>query len=428
MAELWYYTNEGKQMDPVTMRELKRLVGEGVLKPTDMVWKDGMPRWIRASSVKELFPDPMSALERFFTHTAQATGKLPGKSLWGKAAAWLPGQHLKKSMIERDETLPKGKSRPSAAMEDDSPAPRRGRNASNGGSSIGILLALIFGGGVLLMALVVGIVILIAVNQPEPNVNKKDGGKDGPGGVVVNPPPKMDPPPPIDIKNLIKAEATTYNLNLKTDQRDTRTFSFRKGARYEFIVRTQPNHQGSDADLYILSVKGGNTLAADPGPESDCRLLWSPPEDGQYRVQVHNCPRPEWVGLIACNVSIRETEPPPIIKEPELPPGVLKGSDSVDPKELAPGADFTFKVQAKANFKAKIQVTTIGVPASEPVDPKIQLFVTRDSDGKQIAFHTDPTVSPKVEFTEPATEVLTVRVLNGGGKAARCTVYYNVSP
>ena len=74
MAEMWYYTNEGKQMDAVTIKELKRLVGDGVLKPTDMVWKDGMPRWIRASSVAELFPDPSSSLDRFFTSTTAPEG------------------------------------------------------------------------------------------------------------------------------------------------------------------------------------------------------------------------------------------------------------------------------------------------------------------------------------------------------------------
>src|SRR6185295_14784355 len=75
MAEMWYYTNEGKQMDPVSMKELKRLVGDGILKPTDMVWKDGMPRWIRASSLKELFPDPTSALDQYFTSTKDAERK-----------------------------------------------------------------------------------------------------------------------------------------------------------------------------------------------------------------------------------------------------------------------------------------------------------------------------------------------------------------
>src|SRR5208282_3777010 len=72
MAEMWYYTTEGKQMDPVSMKELKRLVGDGTLKPTDMVWKEGMARWIRASSVKELFPDPISALDHYFSSTPQA--------------------------------------------------------------------------------------------------------------------------------------------------------------------------------------------------------------------------------------------------------------------------------------------------------------------------------------------------------------------
>src|SRR5688572_29346936 len=67
MAEMWYYTCEGKQMDPVSIKELKRLVGDGTLKPTDMVWKEGMARWIRASSLKELFPDPTSTLDQFFT-------------------------------------------------------------------------------------------------------------------------------------------------------------------------------------------------------------------------------------------------------------------------------------------------------------------------------------------------------------------------
>ena len=33
MAEMWYYTTDGKQMDPVPIAELQRLAGEGTLKP-----------------------------------------------------------------------------------------------------------------------------------------------------------------------------------------------------------------------------------------------------------------------------------------------------------------------------------------------------------------------------------------------------------
>src|SRR4051812_23601622 len=83
-AEMWYYTTEGKQMDPVSIRELRRLVEDGLLRPTDMVWKDGMERWIRASSVKELFPDPGSELEKYFGSPAPAA--IPVKANDAEAA------------------------------------------------------------------------------------------------------------------------------------------------------------------------------------------------------------------------------------------------------------------------------------------------------------------------------------------------------
>ena len=49
----------------------------GVLKPTDMVWKDGMARWIRASSLTELFPDPASSLDQFFSNPKEPAAAQP---------------------------------------------------------------------------------------------------------------------------------------------------------------------------------------------------------------------------------------------------------------------------------------------------------------------------------------------------------------
>jgi len=43
MAEQWHYTCEGKQIGPVSATEIKQLAMSGLLKPTDMVWKEGMP-------------------------------------------------------------------------------------------------------------------------------------------------------------------------------------------------------------------------------------------------------------------------------------------------------------------------------------------------------------------------------------------------
>src|SRR5688572_2231116 len=63
MAEMWYYTSEGKQMEPVTAPELKQLAASGLLKPTDMVWKEGMPKWVRASSAQGLFDESGGAFK-----------------------------------------------------------------------------------------------------------------------------------------------------------------------------------------------------------------------------------------------------------------------------------------------------------------------------------------------------------------------------
>src|SRR5262245_9918455 len=55
MADLWFYTRGGKQMEPVSAAELKELATRGALKPTDMVWREGMPQWIRAATAQGLF-------------------------------------------------------------------------------------------------------------------------------------------------------------------------------------------------------------------------------------------------------------------------------------------------------------------------------------------------------------------------------------
>jgi hypothetical protein len=55
----WHYTQNGQPAAaPVSMAELKQLAASGRLKPTDMVWKDGMPNWTQAGSIPELFAAP----------------------------------------------------------------------------------------------------------------------------------------------------------------------------------------------------------------------------------------------------------------------------------------------------------------------------------------------------------------------------------
>lgn len=55
MAAEWYYAKGNQKFGPVESSELKRLASASVLLPEDLVWKEGLPKWVRASSIKGLF-------------------------------------------------------------------------------------------------------------------------------------------------------------------------------------------------------------------------------------------------------------------------------------------------------------------------------------------------------------------------------------
>lgn len=57
MSAQWYYAKDNDRHGPISSGELKQLARDGVLKPTDLVWKEGMPDWQPASRVKDLFGD-----------------------------------------------------------------------------------------------------------------------------------------------------------------------------------------------------------------------------------------------------------------------------------------------------------------------------------------------------------------------------------
>ena len=56
MAAEWYYAKGDKQIGPVTEAEIRGLAQSGTLSSTDKVWKEGMPDWLPAGDIKELFP------------------------------------------------------------------------------------------------------------------------------------------------------------------------------------------------------------------------------------------------------------------------------------------------------------------------------------------------------------------------------------
>lgn len=58
----WHYTIDGQPAAvPVNAAQLKQLAESGKLKPTDLVWQEGMLEWAPAGSIKGLFPAPPPA-------------------------------------------------------------------------------------------------------------------------------------------------------------------------------------------------------------------------------------------------------------------------------------------------------------------------------------------------------------------------------
>lgn len=63
MASEWFYTRDNKsKAGPVSSAQLQALAKSGQLKPTDMVWKEGMAKWMPASAIKGLFNQATEAV------------------------------------------------------------------------------------------------------------------------------------------------------------------------------------------------------------------------------------------------------------------------------------------------------------------------------------------------------------------------------
>ena len=54
----WFYSVGDTRQGPVTEDDLKALAADGRLKPSDLVWRDGMADWVEARTVPALFPAP----------------------------------------------------------------------------------------------------------------------------------------------------------------------------------------------------------------------------------------------------------------------------------------------------------------------------------------------------------------------------------
>jgi hypothetical protein len=70
MVPEWYYAENGQQRGPVTFDIIQALAISGKLRPTDLVWKVGMPQWVPANTQSGLFapmpvPRPVEPRESY---------------------------------------------------------------------------------------------------------------------------------------------------------------------------------------------------------------------------------------------------------------------------------------------------------------------------------------------------------------------------
>lgn len=102
MATSWYYAVSGKKHGPIDSKRLKELAEQGVISPTDLIWRDGMSEWAPAAKVKGLFPadmldgappiptpvaEPMAFRPAVTQVTVQPSG--PREGVVAKVAKWI---------------------------------------------------------------------------------------------------------------------------------------------------------------------------------------------------------------------------------------------------------------------------------------------------------------------------------------------------
>lgn len=58
--KIWWYASNGQEFGPYTAKELQSFALSGRLTPADLIWREGLEKWLKASSVKGLF-DPSTS-------------------------------------------------------------------------------------------------------------------------------------------------------------------------------------------------------------------------------------------------------------------------------------------------------------------------------------------------------------------------------
>jgi hypothetical protein len=205
MAE-WFYTTNKQQMGPVSLAELRQLAEQGLLKPTDLVWSEGMKDWARAGA-RGLFHDSPD----------------------------LPESQPRRSEREYDDDEDEGARRPR----------RRRARRSAAGMSSGLKVGLIAGGAVLLLV-IVGVVLFVAL--------KSDGGQTlaGPGDykgfLSLNDSPDSRRGTPCRIYTCPLVQGRVYFIDLRSNEFD----SYLRLENSQFVQLAEDDDSGGGHNARIV--------------------------------------------------------------------------------------------------------------------------------------------------------------------------------
>lgn len=415
-AEMWYYTSEGKQMDPVSIKELKRLVGDGSLKPTDMVWKDGMPRWIRASSLKELFPDPTSALDQYFTSTkdaerkAQLAGAPPTTTAGNNGPAAASSTSTMAGSAPAADTT-KAKPKSAGAEDNDGKPPRRRTEAKSGGGSLGIILMMLVAGVALVGCLFGSVILMVVFLKPgDPKTSIVEEKKE-----------KFSP---IDVEE-------TYNVQLAANQKNKKTLGLKKGVSYDVrIVVLESTDPSARSGVVVYHASGAPEVRSkdDLKDPRNYFIRLTPVADGKYDVEVEN----KTGGNMKVAVTVRETNAPQVKGGDPLPEGVKEGRGNFTTDIIKPGKELVFLFRVKGGREATFAATCL--PAKAGTDlvkagSNINIQVTHETNVNQMYVEDmRPDPHANVRFTRPDTEIIRLRVINAGKTSNKVSIIFNVSP
>lgn len=379
-GELWYYTTGGKQMEPVTAAELRQLAGSGFLQPSDLIWKEGMANWVKASTMKNLFP--------------AAAG--PARVVVVEPEPEVEAPRKRRAALDDDEDSPR-RSRRRSRDDDDDDFGRRIRKPTKGWS--GLTIGLVIGGVV--FTLLVGVITIALIATRSNSV-------------------------------------TRFSVDLGPGMANARTVQLKAGTCYEFRVNSD---KMTDVDLFIEDMNGLKLLSDETvGPNS--YLQWVPPAAGNYRVRIWNLDparaNRSHIEINDLGNRVAQAPPPlppmfnppvppiPPIMPPIMPPNFRRGElapmvGKVTTQQIPPlqqGGTWEIRVTYPITKNVQVQVRSV------ERDVDVDLFIHQLPTNRMI--ESDIEISPDCQcnFLASQGQTYIFRVRNLGPGMANSTISF----